>query len=98
MASSIGSRFGAAIKTRRLGLKLGQADVAFAAGISRATLINVEKGHLNLHFETALSLAKLLGVDLNTFRDQHPSDQEEMLVAKRIRLQRNIDKIKEAMP
>lgn len=86
------------IQTRRKELKFSQADIAKACGISRATLINVEAGHSNILLQTALKIAKVLDLDMNMFRDSAAIQYSDLQIAKRRRLQTQIEKIQARMP
>jgi len=68
------SEIGAAIRERREALELSQKSLAKLAGLSRATINQLERGAL-----TDLGVAKLarvlalLGLDLDTRRTRHPA-------------------------
>lgn len=58
--------FGAAVRDRRLGLKLSQSDLADRAGLHRNYVGGVERGERNLSLSNVASLAEALGVASST--------------------------------
>ena len=55
---------GRAVRSQREALKLTQADLAVAAGLTRARLSLLERGKANLSLATFLRLAQALGLQL----------------------------------
>ena len=56
--------FGAAVRQRRLELRLTQREVSLAARLSRSFISEVECGHENISLERADRLAQALGTEL----------------------------------
>lgn len=77
---------GKKIKNKRLQLNLRGEDVAKAVGISRSTLIAIEKGYANYTIDTFLNLMNFLDIHFTI-------DNQENSVKKRAtRLNKIIDK------
>jgi len=67
-------RIGEEIKERRKVLSISQSDLAEMAGVSLATLKNIERGTGNPSFETVVKLLEVLGMEL-VFKVRNPFDQ-----------------------
>lgn len=67
-------RIGEEIKERRKVLSISQSDLAEMAGVSLATLKNIERGTGNPSFETVAKLLEVLGMEL-VFKVRNPFDQ-----------------------
>ena len=63
---AICTAFGAAVRDRRLWLKLSQSDLADRAGLHRNYVGGVERGERNLSLTKVASLADALGVASST--------------------------------
>lgn len=57
--------FGKAIRARRKKLGLTQADIAVFTGLSISFLSDLENGKKTIELEKAISVAMLLGLDIN---------------------------------
>jgi y4mF family transcriptional regulator len=57
-------RFGAALRERRRQVGITQAQLADATGVSRQTIIEIERGKPNARLYIALRLAQMLGIDV----------------------------------
>lgn len=77
---------GKKIKNKRLQLNLRGEDVAKAVGISRSTLIAIERGDANYSIDTFLNLMNFL--NMHFFID----DQENSVKKRATRLNKIIDK------
>ena len=64
---------GEEIKKRRKTISLSQNDLSEMAGISLATLKNIERGSGNPSFETIEKLLEVLGMEI-VFRVRNPFD------------------------
>ncbi len=53
------------IRARRTQEGLKMVDVAMLCGISIATLTNIEKAEANVRIDSALNVAKMLGIKIN---------------------------------
>ena len=58
------AEFGALLRERRRALKLTQAQLAGAAGVSRKAVIEIENGKPTAQWQIALRLAQTLGLDV----------------------------------
>jgi len=57
---------GKLIRKARKGRKMTQEELAKKAGLSRATIINIEKGRFgSLSFASVLSVLRIVGYDIN---------------------------------
>jgi transcriptional regulator with XRE-family HTH domain len=63
-AGSIASRFGARVRAERIRQELTLDALAAAAGVSRATLSNIERGEHSPSLTKATDVARTLGVSL----------------------------------
>jgi y4mF family transcriptional regulator len=63
-ASAAASAFGTAIRSRRKELKIRQADLALATGVSRGFVVDVEAGKTSCHLGRSLLVAEALGLKL----------------------------------
>ncbi len=61
-ASAAASAFGSAIRRRRKELKMRQAELALATGVSRGFVIDVEAGKPSCHLGRSLLVAEALGL------------------------------------
>ncbi len=61
-ASAAASAFGLAIRRRRKELKMRQAELALATGVSRGFVIDVEAGKPSCHLGRSLLVAEALGL------------------------------------
>jgi transcriptional regulator with XRE-family HTH domain len=61
-ASTAASAFGLAIRRRRKELKIRQAELALATGVSRGFVIDVEAGKTSCHLGRSLLVAEALGL------------------------------------
>lgn len=62
--AELAKRFGELVRTRRAELKLNQADVAFATGIGRRFIIELEAGKPTCHLGKALVIAEAVGIKI----------------------------------
>ena len=67
-------RIGEEIKERRKVLSISQSDLAEMAGVSLATVKNIERSTGNPSFETVAKLLEVLGMEV-VFKVRNPSDQ-----------------------
>lgn len=65
MTSTVGKRFGQAIRERRLKLKMSQEALAEKAGLHRTYVCDVELGRRNLSLESISKLANGLQCSLH---------------------------------
>jgi len=65
---------GEEIKKRRKALSLTQNDLSEMAGVSLATLKNIERGAGNPSFETIEKLLEVLGMEI-VFKVRNPFDK-----------------------
>ena len=63
-ASAAASVFGSVIRNRRKELKMRQAQLAMATGVSRGFVIDLEAGKPSCQLGRSLLVAKALGLDL----------------------------------
>lgn len=56
--------FGAAVRTRRLGLKLSQEEIADLADLHFTYISSVERGERNISLENMAKVAKALGCQI----------------------------------
>jgi transcriptional regulator with XRE-family HTH domain len=61
-ASAAASAFGSAIRSRRKELKIRQAELALATGVSRGFVIDVEAGKTSCQLGRSLLVAEALGL------------------------------------
>ena len=61
-ASAAASAFGSAIRSRRKELKIRQAELALASGVSRGFVIDVEAGKTSCQLGRSLLVAEALGL------------------------------------
>jgi y4mF family transcriptional regulator len=61
-ASAAASAFGSVIRSRRKELKLRQAQLAMATGVSRGFVIDLEAGKPSCHIGRSLLVAEALGL------------------------------------
>jgi len=61
-------RLGRELRTERTRQGLRQEDLAFAAGLSRPAIINVEQGKSGVRWETLLQVTDALGLRLEFAR------------------------------
>jgi transcriptional regulator with XRE-family HTH domain len=61
-ASAAASAFGSLIRSRRRELKLRQAQLAMATGVSRGFVIDLEAGKPSCHLGRSLLVAEALGL------------------------------------
>jgi transcriptional regulator with XRE-family HTH domain len=61
-ASAVASVFGLVIRSRRKELKLRQAQLAMATGVSRGFVIDLEAGKPSCHLGRSLLVAEALGL------------------------------------
>jgi y4mF family transcriptional regulator len=59
------AEFGALLRERRRALKLTQAQLAGAAGVSRKAVIDIENGKPTAQWQIALRLAQTLGLNVS---------------------------------
>jgi transcriptional regulator with XRE-family HTH domain len=67
-------RIGEEIKERRKVLSISQSDLAEMAGVSLATVKNIERSTGNPSFETVAKLLEVLGMEV-VFKVRNPFDQ-----------------------
>ena len=67
-------RIGEEIKERRKVLSISQSDLAEMAGVSLATVKNIERSTGNPSFETVAKLLEVLGMEV-VFKFRNPFDQ-----------------------
>jgi transcriptional regulator with XRE-family HTH domain len=60
---------GQKVKELRLRAKMSQADVCYEADIDLSTLSRLERGLLNVTFDTLYAISKTLKVELKDFFD-----------------------------
>jgi HTH-type transcriptional regulator / antitoxin HipB len=58
-------RFGAVLRARRRALGITQQQLADAAGVSRKSVVDIERGKPNAQLHIALHLAQSLGLDVH---------------------------------
>lgn len=63
--------FGKAIRTRRKKLGMTQSDIAAFTGLSISFLSDLENGKKTIELEKAISVAMLLGLDINITERGH---------------------------
>ena len=61
-ALAAASAFGSVIRSRRKGLKMRQAQLAMATGVSRGFVIDLEAGKSSCHLGRSLLVAEALGL------------------------------------
>lgn len=65
-----------AVRLRRLGLSLTQAELANAVSVSRQTVISIERGDYAPSVYLALRIAKKLNTTVEALFDEGPETQE----------------------
>lgn len=60
--------FGRKLRERRQWLGLTQEEVAWIAGLTRASIVNIEAGRQRAHYHTVLLLAENLKIQLKGIR------------------------------
>lgn len=78
-AASLAAELGERLKQARLNQNVTQADVAERAGLSRALVINAEKGKAQLETFVAIMLALGLASQLDIFLPSQPISPMQLL-------------------
>ena len=65
------------IRARRTQEGLKMHDVAMLCGISIATLSNIEKAQANIRIDSALNVAKMLGIKIKILPWDEDSDEKQ---------------------
>ena len=86
--------FGRVVKEARRRLQLSQLDVSERCGISRATMIAIERGKANPGLKQVFKMAGLLKLDLTSLIETPALDG---IALKQTKLQKQIEELQERL-